>query len=57
MPANNLDRKLILRELNKCIKLAYSGVTSTEHDALIVVRNYIKMFYEKDLNAEKRKDK
>lgn len=57
MPANNLDRKLILRELNKCIKLAYSGVTATEHDALIVVRNYIKMFYEKDLNAEKRKDK
>lgn len=57
MPANNEDRKVILDTLNKCMKIAYSGLTSNEYDALKVVRNYIKIFYDKDLNAEKREDK
>lgn len=57
MPANNDARKKILNKLNECMKIAFSGTTSHEYDALKVVRNYIKVFYDKDLNAEQRKDK
>jgi len=57
MPANNEARKVILDKLNECMKIAFSGVTSNEYDALKVTRNYIKIFYDRDLIAEKRKDK
>ena len=57
MAANNDDRKLILDSLDKCIKLAYSGVTDMEYQALKVVRSYIKTFYDRDLNSSGCEDK
>lgn len=57
MPANNDDRKLILKSLDKCIKLGYSGVTDLEYQALKVVRSYIKTFYDKDLKSSGSEDK
>lgn len=58
MPANNEDRKLIIKNLDKCIKVAYKGTTEIEYQALRVVRNYIKSFYDKEaLNGSGRKDK
>lgn len=59
MAANNKDRKLILDSLDKCIKVAYSGVTCLEYDALRVVRSYIKTFYDrdKDLKSSGSEDK
>lgn len=57
MAANNKDRKLILDSLDKCIDLAYSGVTSIEYDALKVVRSYIKTFYDRDLKSSGSEDK
>ena len=53
MAANNKDRKLILNSLDKCIKLAYSGVTDIEYQALKVVRDYIKTFYDKEVKNER----
>lgn len=57
MPANNKDRKLILNSLDKCIKVASSGVTCIEYDALKVVRDYIKTFYDRDLKSSGSEDK
>lgn len=57
MPANMNDRKDILNLLDKCKKIGYSGVTATEYDALCVVKNYIKMFYDKDLKSSGSEDK
>lgn len=57
MPANNKDRKLILDSLDKCIKVAYSGVTDMEYQALKVVRSYIKTFYDRDLKSSGSEDK
>ena len=57
MPANNDDRKLILKALDKCITLGYSGVTDLEYQALKVVRSYIKTFYDRDLKSSGSEDK
>ena len=57
MAVNNHDRKLILNSLDKCIKLAYSGVTDMEYQALKVVRSYIKTFYDRDLKSSGSEDK
>lgn len=48
------------RYLIYCInvkKIGYSGVTSIEYDALNVVRDYIKTFYDKDLKSSGSEDK
>ena len=52
MAANNKDRKLILNSLDKCIKLAYSGVTDMEYQALKVVRSYINTFYDREVKND-----
>lgn len=57
MAANNKDRKLILNSLDNCIKLAYTGVTDMEYQALKVVRSYIKTFYDRDLKSSGSEDK